>query len=89
MLARTWPKFLNIPSRDDIPPGWRLATVNDVRQFPQLAQTEITHRDGISTLADGRICGKGKGYEVDHAVNDAYGGPCSEKLIVQGMLPIQ
>ena len=42
---------------------------------------------GISTLADGRIHGRGYGYSVDSSVNDSYGGgTCGEKLIFKGVI---
>ena len=64
--------------------------MSDVEKFPQLAQEEISGEWGISTLADGRIHGKGYSYRVDRKVNDAYdGNTCGEKLIVKGIIDIK
>ena len=80
-------EFLNISSRDEIPSGWRLATINDVTKFTKLAQKAITMEWGIATLADGRIHGSGYGYRVDRSINDSYdGGTCGEKLIIKGVI---
>ena len=80
-------EFLNISSLDEIPSGWRLATINDVTKFTKLAQKAVTMKWGISTLADGRIHGRGYGYSVDSSVNDSYGGgTCGEKLIFKGVI---
>ena len=80
-------EFLNISSRDEIPSGWRLATIDDVTKFTKLAQKVVSMEWGISTLADGRIHGRGYGYRVDSSINDSYdGGTCGEKLIFKGVI---
>ena len=73
---------------DNIPHGWRLASSSDVARFPQQAQKEIytNTKDklwGISELSDGRIYGRGYGYDlVTESFTDWV--PCAEKLIVKG-----
>jgi len=81
-MAGTAPNFRNIPFKKHIPVGWRLATVNDVQKFPREAREVVTLEWGISTLADGRIHGRGYNYKVN-----GYPADCAEKLIVQEETP--
>ena len=78
------PEFRTISSRYDIPPGWRLATVKDVKQFPKEAQKAMKLPWGIYTLADGRIHGKLYHFKVDFSKL-----PCAKKMIVAGMITIK
>ena len=78
---------------DNIPHGWRLGSSSDIAWFTQQAQKEISTNTkdklwGISELSDGRIHGRGYGYDVvDYDVvkeRSKEWVPCAEKLIIKG-----
>ena len=70
--------FLMLSTGENIPEGYRLATVKDVTQFQTEARDAITEEWGILTLEDGEIRGSGYGYEV----KSGSFGPWGHKLVV-------
>ena len=73
---------------DNIPHGWRLGSSSDIAWFTQQAQKEISTNTkdklwGISELSDGRIHGRGYGYDVVTETSTEW-VPCAEKLIIKG-----
>ena len=56
--------FVMLSSKEPIPEGFRLATVNDVTRYQDDARNAVTLEWGICFLADGKIMGPGYNYEV-------------------------
>ena len=50
---------------EEIPDGWRLASLHDTSKYEEEAREAITEEWGICTLVDGKICGPGYKFEIE------------------------
>ena len=50
---------------EEIPTGWRLASLHDVSKYQDKAREAINLQWGICSLVDGKICGAGYKFEVE------------------------
>ena len=65
ILSYIFEGFRMLTQEEEIPDGWRLASLHDTSKYEEEAREAITEEWGICTLVDGKICGPGYKFEIE------------------------